>query len=383
MNEDFFKTLSKSIGKKRIVIYGAGFTGILMLNAIEALGNEMLYFLDQDLKKQKDGFCGYEVKAPEDILYEDMSKTMVVISAVRKKEELEEVLVGLGLRKGVEFIQGGILFYTPCNTIDPFLGYGRSADVNGFKIMGNYDKKSRSILCLGGSTTDYSFLGIKSWPQCLYEVLKKDDVKLNVLNGGIVGYNSSQELLKLIRDGLELDPSLVISFSGFNDFQEHTPAMGSKYLYDVWGQLESAAIENHSQVPNLADSLSLSYGAKTRLSAAEYWYRNELMMCNICRGFDIPFLGILQPTIYTKDTNIRSSYEERMFQALENAAYIKNQFDKAKQLVDEGIEGNIADFTALFNPDGNIYVDVCHVYEHGNMIIAEAIYKKLKEKKLL
>lgn len=382
MNENFCKTLSEAIGLKKVVIYGAGYIGASMLNIMDTLGKEVLFFLDQNLEKQKNGFYGYEVKAPEDILYEDMSKIIVVI-AVGVKEEVEGILIGLGLREGVEFIHGGTLRYELCNIIDPFLGYNHTADINGFKIMGNYDKKRGNIICLGGSTTDYSFYGIKSWTEFLFELLEKDSIHLNVLNGGVVGHKSSQELLKLIRDGLELEPSLVISYSGINDLIDNVPTIGNEYLYEIWGKMETTIIESRSHISCLANSMSLSYGAKTKLDAAEYWYRNEIMMCNICRGFNIPFLGILQPTVLTKKSKMRSLYEERTVQIYSFKKYAEKQFIKAKQLVNAGVERNIVDFTALFDLYDNVYVDTCHVFEQGNKIIAEAIYETIKEKKLL
>lgn len=382
MNENFCKKLSEAVASKKVVIYGAGFQGALMLNIMDALGKEVLFFLDQNHEKQKNGFYGYEVKTPEDILFEDMSKIMVIIAAGIKKE-VEEILSGLGLRENVEFVHGGTLRHESCNLIDPFLGYNRLADINGFKIMGNYDKKNRNIICLGGSTTDYSYFEVKSWPELFSEILEKDNINLNVLNGGVIGYRSSQELLKLIRDGLELEPALVISYSGTNDLTDNAPMIGNKYLYEIWGKMENSIIGNGSKSIWLADSMDIFYGTKTQLDVAEYWYRNEIMMCNICRGFGIPFLGILQPSVFTKGTEMYSLYEERSFQTFSLREYSTEQFMKAKQLVNAGTEKNIVDFTTLFDKCENIYVDICHVFEQGNKIIAEAIYKTIKEKKLL
>lgn len=390
MNENFCRWLSEAVGSKNVVIYGAGYTGMRMLNIFEALGKKVLYFLDKHYKeKQEKGYYGYAVKAPEDILYEDLSKIMVVIAvAYDRKWEVEEILNGFGLREGVEFIYGPAVRYEQCNLIDPLLGRSRSADINGFKIMGNYDENNRNIICLGGSTTDHSFFGIKSWPECLCDLLENDHIDLNILNGGMTAYTSSQELLKLIRDGLELAPALVISYSGYNDFI-NSPSMGNRFIYKIFEQIEPVSMGERSQLSQLlwgedvADTLSLSYGAKTQLNAAEYWYRNEIMMYNICRGFDIPFLGILQPCLFTKNTKMLSVFEEREFQRYPLKEYVQEQMGKAKQLVNAGREKNIVDFTALFDRCDNVYVDTCHVFEQANMMIAEAIYKTIKDKDLL
>ena len=57
------------------------------------------------------------------------------------------------------------------------------------------------ILTLGGSTTDgfYKHLSAgKSWPRQLSEL---DGNTFKVINGGVGGYTSLQELLKFLRDG--------------------------------------------------------------------------------------------------------------------------------------------------------------------------------------
>ena len=383
MSGNFCKSIANAISGKNVVIYGAVSMGARILNIVDALGEKTLFFLDRDPDKQKNGFCGYEVKAPENILYEDMANTIVLISTVVKvRKEIEETLVNFGFREGIEFVYVPTMRYQTCNLIDPLLGYSRSADINGFKIMGKYDEKNPNILCLGGSTTDYSFFEIKSWPYFLTELLKEDNIKLNVLNGGIVSYTSSQELLKLIRDGLELEPFLVISYSGANDLVGF-PMMGNEYLYRVWRQMESSMVENDLSSLETSEHLSVSYGAVSQLEPAEYWYRNEMMMCNICRGFSIPFIGILQSGSYIRNANSHSIYEQRVLNYRTNREYIEQQFKRAKQLVNASNEQNILDFTALFDKCQNVFADDFHVFEQGNEIIAESIYKILKEKKLL
>ena len=74
----------------------------------------------------------------------------------------------------------------------------------------------------GGSTTDDTFSNQKSWPSFLSKILKERKLSHVIYNGGIVGYNSSQELLKTIRDINILKPHIVISYSGINDFYRGT-----------------------------------------------------------------------------------------------------------------------------------------------------------------
>lgn len=377
-----FCKITDAVSSKRVVIYGCGFTGAFMLDLMEEMGKEILFFLDRDLNKQKSGFFGYAVKAPEEVLYEDLSDVIVIVSVGNTaKIEVINVLINLGLKEGENFIIAFEERYEPFDSVDPFLGYARSTCQNGFKCMSSYNAGSRNLICLGGSTTDYSSLGVKSWPEYLSDVLFRNELHWNVWNGGVCGYTSSQELLKLIRDGLEINPSLVISYSGYNDLQ-FSPSLGNTYIYDIWEKAVSIDIKKETLCSLPEKSLKVSYGSKTHLDSAEYWYRNENIMSNICEGFGIHFIAILQPSVYT-GSSACAFHNKKLFQLRKTKEQYLRQSEKMKNLVRMGPKDNILDFTALFDTYNDIYFDACHVFEHGNKIIAEAIYQTLQDRKLL
>jgi len=109
--------------------------------------------------------------------------------------------------------------------LDPHLGYahdhatddglGDVGGVPGFAVYGDPDAPDAlRIVALGGSTTDPLDPG--NWPRALQRLLANQGVPAVVFNGGVSGYSSNQELLKLIRDALPLEPDLVLSLSGIN-----------------------------------------------------------------------------------------------------------------------------------------------------------------------
>jgi hypothetical protein len=55
----------------------------------------------------------------------------------------------------------------------------------------------------------------------LSKLLTADGYSGTIVNGGTGGYSSNQELIKLIRDGLEFKPDIVISYSGINDMGKY------------------------------------------------------------------------------------------------------------------------------------------------------------------
>ena len=124
--------------------------------------------------------------------------------------------------------------------IDPAVGHAH--DVNNFDIFANYKslekkgskfhskikspkqgKKNLKINVFGGSTTDplgTQFSGKNgTWPYQLSEIINRNNSDLNVeiLNFGIGGASSSQELIRLIASTKYSIPTIFISYNGINE----------------------------------------------------------------------------------------------------------------------------------------------------------------------
>ena len=111
--------------------------------------------------------------------------------------------------------------------VDPLLGWARTDDklkALGFTAEGGNivlsttdDTAGRmNILITGGSTSDLASEA-HNWPVDFCRILKEHGVKAKLYCEGTGGYNSAQELLKLIRDGQHAHPWLHISYSGANE----------------------------------------------------------------------------------------------------------------------------------------------------------------------
>jgi lysophospholipase L1-like esterase len=99
-------------------------------------------------------------------------------------------------------------------------------DKHGYRINFNdidsdfcsKSSKNLKILCSGGSTTFGSFLNNnETWPALLEYELKTNGVDCNVINGGVPGWNSSNEVLRFITDVERIKPDIVILHQGWND----------------------------------------------------------------------------------------------------------------------------------------------------------------------
>ena len=178
---------------KKVIIFGMGHVGIHGLLLLKKLGKKVSYIIDNDKNKFGKRYLGVEVKSPYELLYEDWDNILVFICAGGKRsQEMAEMLEGMGGRIHYNFFTtlAEERYISTINRIDPILGYSRGENsfeemiAQGCKTQKNDIKKLR-ILTLGGSTTDPSYYGIKSWPFFLKEILDEKGIPNIVINGGI------------------------------------------------------------------------------------------------------------------------------------------------------------------------------------------------------
>ena len=139
--------------------------------------------------------------------------------------------------------------------IDPAVGHAhdiknfdifekyKSLEIKGSKLHSKINnnkkgKKSLKISVFGGSTTDplgLQFSGKNgTWPYRLNEIINKNtsDLNVEILNFGIRGASSSQELIRLIASTQFSIPKIFISYNGINEkFFSHDHYLERANLY--------------------------------------------------------------------------------------------------------------------------------------------------------
>ena len=142
---------------------------------------------------------------------------------------------------------------------DPLLGWGRSPAfkeyfsddvpseerVKGFEV-GQSLRGVKRVVGLGGSTTDHN-VQPRNWMYYLAEGCTERREKCQSLNGGIMGYSTTQDFLKLVRDVIPLKPDLVISLSGVNDFSLNA-LTGRTFVNTHHAEIESALRKNEWEI---------------------------------------------------------------------------------------------------------------------------------------
>lgn len=365
--------------QKKVILYGLGGVGVTALCLLKRFGKKIDYIVDGDEEKQGQYVFGIEVKSPYDLLYENKDNLIILVTvSMAGGTDVAKVLEGMGyIYNKHYFMTLGTEFYAPFPYIDPILSYSRGCeDFEKVPIATGKAEESRKkvILTLGGSTTDGSFYGIKSWPYYLQQKLGKG---AQIYNGGACGYTSSQELLKLVRDGFSaVKPDIVISYSGLNDSMSDAQNFTLPYFESIMGNLVKCYRDN------IGDVSDIYYGNEEE--NAQRYIINMRMMKGICEEMGSKFIAILQPTMWTGSRYMTDSIEQEYCELPSIERKIKTSGVFYDRVVKE-IEtySYIYDFTQIFNDEKRCFYEWVHCNEKGNEIIADRIYKLLIDKEIL
>ena len=369
---------------KKIVLYGADKIVVEVFHKLKCLDLEVSYVVD-NLDELDDGAMnlihsiGLELR---DIYELYLEEDCFVLILRNDYERCSKKLQSMGFKNLIDynrFFNAAGYIRNHRYRLDSLIGYGLPAegcDKNGLKIFGNAANARRVIAILGGSTSDPCVYEWKSWGEYLFNNhLSKDETALVI--GATAGYSSSEELFKLIRDVMPLNPYLVISYSSVNDNDTLFPYENS-YKHKLFKKISAMRIED----PYGNSGVGEFIGGVQRKSVkgSEKWLTNQRIMNAVCREFGIQFVCILQPNLITKQKEKKD--EEILF-------YVQDQIKKQRVRFNNGIENKVDEYDFIENGvhwlDGEdgLFYDYCHLNEKGNMIIADKIFDCLKRRKLL
>jgi len=281
--------------------------------------------------------------------------------------------------------------------LDPHLGYAyddgepsverfrsRYTWYRGFAIYSNRPLEQLDrplILTLGGSTTD-PLHHDASWPEELAKLLVERGLAGTVVNGAAGGYSTNQELLKLIRDGIEFRPDLVISYSGVNDrgsYGSLPHPMVHRYQRTLLRNLTQSGTaplvpNTISLLKSLADpdnesQLSYTLGVKTKRSMGEWYARNLSLMHAVTQASGAEFLAVVQPSAYV------GNYEwppdsDKGGKSAQYVAALRSLYAEIEDLPHQ--PDYVHSFIGIFDGVEGVYEkDGVHTTHKGNRMIAE------------
>lgn len=334
------------------------------------------YLVDGDAGEYK---CE-QVMCVEEILYEE--EYFIII--MENVENSMRLLTEMGLQCSVDFVPICLInssnFYTRKNVLDMNLGH---SFINSLGCEGYYEYPGQTdqykIAVMGGSTTDGGVYTFRSWPEIFYEKLGRE---VTLYNFGVSSYTSSQELIKLIRDVLDFNPDMVITYDGYNDsMQKDQEFFSFPYLREIFEYSEKG-ISDSCWWMFPRGKVHKRKEKRHRKDNFDMWVSNIVLMREICRLYGIKFYAFLQPMLPTKMFKDKKEMAIMLlYRLLEDPSY-ETKFDFRERIEEQNIceqYDYVYDLSDIFDDQSDIYIDICHVYEKGNEIIADEIYKRVKK----
>jgi len=378
----FDAPLFNRLVNKKVFVYGIDQNAREAFKYLELLDYEVAGFLKDITDECEDVLDGYYVKSIEEMLYEDNFYIWV------EKKDCQIVfnkLEKLGLKFYKDYgMAGGYTQVSGRKTVlDINLGYsylGKSK-YSGITVYGDEKNAIYKIAVTGGSTTDGSLYPFKAWPEILYDLI--NDRTIAIYNGGVGGYTSGEELLKLMRDMLLFNPDMVIVYSGIND-TSHSEKYPFKfdYLDEIFNfafrNLDISTKEYDLRVRNAE---AINYGVPSSKNRFDNWLNNIENMRALCSGRGIVFHAFMQPMLMSKKNY--DNREKNMMLSYKAGRYDKGYDFKAFRAAMESKSVKeltyIHDLSHIFDDVSDVYMDAAHVWEKGNKIIAKEIFSKVEK----
>lgn len=319
------------------------------------------------------------VRAIEEIIYRD---DFLVLLYEENVEKLYNKLFALGVDKrrcGKACPWSSPNFNTRNPILDVHLGYTYEMNSRylGIHIYGENQRGDFKIAVLGGSTTDSAIDShVCPWTEIMYK--KYCHSGITIFNGGTSGYYSGQELVKLKRDILKLNPDMVIVYDGYNDLMQAVLHKKFKYLEDVVNFAGQYLSEADGRLLQKGNTWA---GIVSDRNPIDDWLENIECMCAITESRKMKFFAFMQPMLFTKknlDLHSKSIFQTMLFHG-DNAKFMEyaEQFRHRAEEITQS-HNYIFNLTTVFDED-DVYMDMAHVYDRGNEILAEHIWSVIKE----
>ena len=240
-----------------------------------------------------------------------------------------------------------------------------------YKASYRNGKPTLRLLSLGGSTTSWRYGRGGMWAKDLaIGISKRFKREVQLFNGGVGGYSSSQELLRLVRDGQAIEPTLVVSLSGINDVGalHQVPSFPFAHHYQ---KQTAEVLKTRGDI----DQISLGFPNHSRKSSV--WLRNQKLMGAVAGANGAAFIGFLQPTMGVGRAHLNPDEsregDDNRHRPLGEISYAEGlaQFYSEAQeaLPDNGIE----DLSGVFDGESGLYRDFRHQNRKGDKLISRAM----------
>ena len=279
---------------------------------------------------------------------------------------------------------------------------------------------SPKIILLGGSGA-FGF-GVRTNQETIPYILERSMKSHRVLNAGVVGFLSGQELTYLVTQLIDYRPGIVVAYDGWNDlfdtiyapqrsanelgfcsnFFEFENQLVLSFPNSLWRLIESVvmksrvcagfvhAFREYRARKAISDQLSADPSGirkKSLLdSVVQNYTGNVRKMSLISHASGAKFIVVFQPEIGQKIH--RTSEEEKLLRHAIGITHYRDEFPalyreflaKAKQqLTRDQVEWiDVNESTPFQESTDGLFIDIVHTNRRGNEIVAEIILPRLQ-----
>ncbi|MCS6933610.1 MAG: hypothetical protein NZM35_00485 [Chitinophagales bacterium] len=287
--------------------------------------------------------------------------------------------------------------------IDPLLGWRMSDSIlckKGFKtefgnivFHGNCNCADTLVIYLsGGSTTDPAVIP-QNWPTLLTKLFDSAGICAKIIIGAVGGYNSGQELLKLLSTDLRnFIPDIHLSYSGANEIEPRfisifeqdfyincNKPVPPRYVPNLWIALQHLFYlkdaREHAKINDYYKEIRDNYYNKNYNSnyaeqVFRFWAANMNTMQALAEHYGYRFIGILQPVQGV------SSYRQ-----INQDGYVIDMISQYKSyyplLAQECLRHPdfLVDMKNIFDQETEpVFTDDCHLHPPFQQVVAYHIF---------
>lgn len=366
-----------NLNGRRLIIWSEGLLAKCILETLSEM-KISVYALINENNNLLDSSCNIINNFSE--IEGGKEQNFIIVALHSGHKDIVDLLNQNGYEYNKDFIVTNMTLYIDdLNILDTLLAYSRcEKEYNGIVCFGNTNNvNSYKILVLGNSSSENNIGGNICWSKYLYDELKSYfNEEIIIYNGAMSGYTSGQEFLKLARDGMELAPDLVISFSGVNDiiWKKGSKVYGYRFLNTYSDKVWKCILQYNNIIPDslyMRNMNTVYNGITTGKKDYELWIENERMMHALCEEFGYKFIGILQPLINVGGAVIEKNLVYLMEEAGMDFDFINGQKKFVYNVVNKIDKyPYIYNLTNIFYNKDNMFYDGLHYTEEGNKIIA-------------
>lgn len=272
----------------------------------------------------------------------------------------------------------------------------RSPDID----IANIKKKNYCML-LGGSVA-WGFGASKNEMTPSYQLekfLKKKNIDMDVINFAQNAMNSHDELRSFISSVDEIQPKMVISLSGINDYwqlgkgyNKCSDLLDSPVNFFHWGQTMGIATEK-SYLKKYIKLLTRCFRKNKKLDKTFFQFEKSFdpsalfehkidVMKAYCENKKIKMVHVLQPNLFYKKKLSESEqkyldfWKKNSKEEYNTEDKIKMHYEKFKRTYfnENFLSSNsiFVDATSFFDEfETSTFFDICHMSDKGNEVLAQ------------